>query len=876
MSQEAAAESGPVYEEPIDIPLKEEDDDDDEEEDGEESHMPPTTQEKLRAEAEAHEDADEDEDMDTMPANASRSGTSTPLANANAGGAGAGAGGAGGDEDEMEDEELEEEEGDEQHGRKRDAQGKFRKYPKLDPAKAPPGKKVPLHLLEKRRLGRIKAAEEFAKKLKKIGIEKVESNTLPPTGLFQPMILINQKNYSSDYLKKDEQVFALRDRKVLRNANPSEGNNGNNNNNTTSNTAEANEAVGEEDIDLSDANTTLVIHPGSNSLKVGFAKDEAPFVIPACVAIPKSELINQVPMDEENDGQPAYSRYQPAEFEEIKSEMQHSFRERMRFYKRKVQPNAHEQVVNYNRVSEPELIEDKNDYNHVNWITNPDRHYYGADALKCSKEHFVIRHPIVKGGCFNIGSPDYRSLQDLMGDFSELLEHVLSSSRFQLKRSQFALYKVVLVIPDLFEKAHVETMIRWLITEMHFQAVAIIQESLATCYGAGISTSTCVVNIGATQTRIACVDEGMVLQDSCITLDYGSDDITRLFALFLLQSEFPYQDWDIESAHGWCLAEELKKNFTTFQDANVTVQLYNFIKRIPGQQSEKFDFKVFDEVILAPLSLFYPQIIAQLRSELKPVPTNEKLKSELPISRDIFTDNLDDWRSLSQAECLDNQLYCGNQDEFQKLCKTLDFSSGLDELHAENQLEPNLRENYTPLEKAIVQSITNACLSLDISKMSTFYSNILLCGGGSNIPALDFILTDRINIWRPRLLSQTSFPELYKKLSKQIKDIKNPAKNSEGKSNGPQEEEQLKEKIREVIRGEFERYNEHVESQNNADHILPVSVLPSPRELDPSMLIWKGASVLAQIKLVEELYLTGADWDMHGSRILQYKCIFTY
>ncbi|CAR27992.1 hypothetical protein ZYGR_0N04800 [Zygosaccharomyces rouxii] len=868
MSQEA--ESEPVYEEPIDIPLEEEDDDDEDDEADEvgESHTPSTTQQKLRAEAEAHGDADEDEDMDTMHANASRSGTSTPLGNANT---------AAGDDDEMDDDELDDDDGDE-NNKKRDSQGKFKKYPKLDPAKAPPGKKVPLHLLEKRRLGRIKAAEEFARKLKKIGIEKVETNTLPPTGLFQPMILINQKNYSSDYLKKDEQVFALRDRKVLRNNTqvPSMANtpdvadlkreNGN--------TTELNEAAGDEDIDLSDANTTLVIHPGSNSLKVGFAKDESPFVIPSCVAIPKSELHNQIPMDQKN--QTCYTRDQPTEFEEIKAEMQHSFRERMRFYKRKVQPNAHEQVINFNKVSKPELIEDKNDYNRINWITTPDRRYYGADALRCSKDHFVIRYPIVKGGSFNIASPDYRSLQDLMGDFTGLLEHVLRSPRFQLKRSQFAQYKVVLVIPDLFEKSHVETLIRCLITEMQFQAVAIMQESLATCYGAGISTSTCVVNIGATQTRIACVDEGTVLQDSCITLDYGSDDITKLFALFLLQSEFPYQDWDIETAHGWHLAEELKKNYTTFQDANVTVQLYNFIKRIPGQQAEKFDFKVFDEVILAPLSLFYPGIVAQLRNELKPRSQNEKLESELPISRDIFTDNLDDWRSLSQTECLDNQLYCGNQDEFQMLCKLLDAPSRLDELQAENRLEPDIRQNYAPLEKAIVQSITNACLSFDVSKMSSFYSNILVCGGGSNVPAFDFILTDRINIWRPRILSHTSFPDLYKKLSKQIKDIKNSVKNGEGKSNGPQEDEQLKEKVQEVIKKELERYHELIESQNNADHTLPVSVLPPPRDLDPAILIWKGASVLAQIKLVEELYLTGADWDIHGSRILQYKCIFTY
>lgn len=39
------------------------------------------------------------------------------------------------------------------------------------------------------------------------------------------------------------------------------------------------------------------------------------------------------------------------------------------------------------------------------------------------------------------------------------------------------------------------------------------QESLAATYGAGISNA-CVVNIGATTTNIACVDEGMVLSET--------------------------------------------------------------------------------------------------------------------------------------------------------------------------------------------------------------------------------------------------------------------------------------------------------------------------------------------------------------------------
>jgi actin-related protein 8 len=40
-----------------------------------------------------------------------------------------------------------------------------------------------------------------------------------------------------------------------------------------------------------------------------------------------------------------------------------------------------------------------------------------------------------------------------------------------------------------------------------------MQESLAATYGAGIS-SACVVDIGAVNSSIACVDEGLVIADS--------------------------------------------------------------------------------------------------------------------------------------------------------------------------------------------------------------------------------------------------------------------------------------------------------------------------------------------------------------------------
>ncbi|EJS41673.1 arp8p [Saccharomyces arboricola H-6] len=876
MSQEEA-ESSVVYEEPIDIPL--EDDEDEDEMEEEENHVHLSSQ------------ADQDNgDSDSDASVDNRIGSETPRSVT----------GLSADPRDVADEEDDDEEGEEELEEENDGDNdddndndndneldgsknkraqaavqagkRYKKYPKLDPAKAPPGKKVPLHLLEKRRLGRIKAAEEFAKTLKKIGIEKVEATTLPATGLFQPLMLINQKNYSSDYLKKDDQIFALRDRKFLRNNNTTQVSSTNTPDVVDLNNvpnSEPSMAPPNDEIDLNDPTATIVIHPGSNSIKIGFPKDEQPVVVPNCVAVPKKWLDLE---NDQNEGNVVLQREQSNEFENIKSEMEKNFRERMRYYKRKVPGNAHEQVVSFNENTKPEIISEKNDPSPIEWIFDDSKLYYGSDALRCVDEKFVIRKPF-KGGSFNIDSPYYKSLAELISDVTKLLEHALNSKTINLKPTNFGQYKVVLVIPDIFKKSHLETFIRILLTELQFQAVAIIQESLATCYGAGISTSTCVVNIGATETRIACIDEGTVLEHSAITLDYGGDDITRLFALLLLQSDFPLQDWKIDSKHGWLLGEQLKKNFTTFQDADVAVQLYNFINRSPNQPTEKYEFKLFDEVMLAPLALFFPQIFKLIRTSPE---KNLSLEFQLPESRDLFTNELNDWNSISHFESKAGDLYCNLNDDIKILDKILEAHNIIDQLQDKpEKCESISKENFAPLEKAIVQSIVNASITADVTRMNSFYSNILIVGGSSKIPALDFILTDRINIWRPSLLSAASFPQFYKKLTKEIKDLESHFVNAPDKTE-EENKQVLQSQINEKVATELDEQHQNIEHQNGNEHLFPISIIPPPRDMNPALIIWKGASVLAQIKLVEELFITNNDWDVHGSRILQYKCIFTY
>lgn len=120
--------------------------------------------------------------------------------------------------------------------------------------------------------------------------------------------------------------------------------------------SEASAAPLNDEIDLNDPTATIVIHPGSNSIKIGFPKDDHPVVVPNCVAVPKKWLDLENSEHVENV---CLQREQPEEFNNIKSEMEKNFRERMRYYKRKVPGNAHEQVVSFNENSKPEIISEK-------------------------------------------------------------------------------------------------------------------------------------------------------------------------------------------------------------------------------------------------------------------------------------------------------------------------------------------------------------------------------------------------------------------------------------------------------------------------------------------------------------------------------------
>ncbi|KAG6051699.1 hypothetical protein E4U39_007749 [Claviceps sp. Clav50 group G5] len=436
---------------------------------------------------------------------------------------------------------------------------------------------------------------------------------------------INQKNYYTDFMKRDDQILSLRlqsdanrDR-LVQSARDLDRN--------LSKTANGEAPLAVPDIADEDGGATpaggvdpsriIVIHPGSQNLRIGFASDALPRTIPSVLATKfpqtESEMYEALPR-RQFEAKTADNQY-GEEWIKKYSKMCSDLKIEMRANKRKVLPNSKELVQTFNRRVEPEIIERHNDPLEIDWtdvntLEDPDSPascFLGTEALRVpddSNPKFKLWWPL-RYGCWN--EDDYSSQEHLFDDFETLLDKALRNELGLKTNSEWQQYSCVFVIPDLYDKRYVEQILRSCMTWFEFNKVCFVQESMAATFGAGY-TGACVVDVGAQKTSVTCVEDGLCIEDSRINLKYGGYDITEIFLKMMLYDNFPYQDINLQRRYDFLLAEELKIKHCTMAQADISVQLSHFHVRAPNQSTKKYTFKTYDEVILAPMGVFDPSI----------------------------------------------------------------------------------------------------------------------------------------------------------------------------------------------------------------------------------------------------------------------------
>ncbi|KAI9818676.1 MAG: actin-like protein arp8 [Thelocarpon impressellum] len=724
--------------------------------------------------------------------------------------------------------------------------------------------------------------------LREEGLERTDNNMNLTS--WPQVSMINQKNYYTEYLKRDDQILVLR----LQNEE--------NRNQMTKAAKDRDRALAQSsrnDLPLPDADVdmdgeegqdeaatgkeplgskVIVIHPGSQNLRIGLASDALPRTSPMVVARKwrnnESEEEGAEPRpkrvrledDEQLDREQLFGEEFAGQFAAMSSQLKKSMRDN----KRRLLPNSKELVINYNRRTVPEKISEHNDPLRVDWTEVPPKakdapdFFAGHAALRIpddSKPRYKLFWPL-RHGTYN--EDDYATKTLLYEDIAVVIEEAIKTQLGLRRKKEWAQYSCVFVIPDLYERTYVTRSLEMLLREFGFARVCFIQESLAATFGSGYSTS-CIVDVGAQKTSVCCVEEGMCLENSRINVKYGGADVTETFIKMMLFDYFPYADINLRRRYDFLLAEELKQKFCTMNEADISVQLYDFHVRASGQDTRKYTFKTYDEVILAPMGYFQPSIFnneTKLRGRRKLIERSYDLYDGAP-NDPISAAQITMYQAIGMPLDAAAEVANGGSQAttaprqqpvnlLSRLNENLDNTprssvagspapeSGTPQPGAgvaspaanappgtvpASQAHPNESKILAaqqrdavlpvyPLDAAILTSITAAAASpsggLDERKTRDFLGGIMVIGGGASlIPGFHAQLEERVRAQRPAF----------------------------GKE---------------------------------------VMVGSPPRELDPMVVVWKGASVFGKLQGNNDSWVGQMEYDRLGGRCLAYKCMWAW
>ncbi|KAF9269156.1 actin-related protein [Marasmius fiardii PR-910] len=617
----------------------------------------------------------------------------------------------------------------------------------------------------------------------------------------------------------------------------------------------------------------VVIHLGSRYLRVGKASDVNPVTVPNVVArktkppvsppsfvegVSRPRTVKRSRRSGADPEQNEYAESLTSEdpFEEKLGSIVSSLRDRMHFYKLRVTPNASNIATTFNEQFKPEYIQEHNDPYRVDWINQDDEDVLvGEKALRLADpaaSGYVVRWPIY-GPNFNIR--DYSSKQMVLNDIETILRATLRD-RLRIEPRDYGKHSAVLVIPDLYDRAYVRDLVHLLLVSMGFKQLCAQQESLAATYGAGIS-SACVVDIGAKTTSIACVDEGLVISDTRMTLNFGGDDITELFFVLLERIGFPYREANLARSYDWSVIDTLKCNLCTLSEVDVALNLYDFVVRKPGQPAEKYGLRTYDEIILAPMVVFEPRVIEfdRKRVSFVDIPHAEVTEEILEHPTDHITSAM--MISTQHLMSVPDSAVGQYTDEKDINIQT-DINSG-GTVENENSVPiPAETSTETPMDVVDIEddsksSVAQQSPSKSVTKPPTPEPSSNSPGGfGINI----------------------SFEA--SKLPLDVA-IYNSARAAGG-------DEKIRKYLQAVLvvggTASISGMGHALDSRLQAistplvANMEKVQIIPPPKDVDPQVLVWKGAAVLGKMDGASELWLTPEDWDIMGMRGLKERCFY--
>ncbi|KAG8907330.1 actin-like protein arp8 [Tulasnella sp. 403] len=512
------------------------------------------------------------------------------------------------------------------------------------------------------------------------------------------------KNASSAYLKQDNQTIWSRNvRNILK---------------------ETNAPLVDSALKGSDI---IVIHPGSRWVRIGRATDKFPVSIPHVIARrikgryspfqPLKRILNAEGNGEHGEDQMDTSPPGPSaeEVSECIHTIRSALRSRMTFYNIPYDEGGSKDAADYNKDVAAEQIEEAKDAYRVDWVIgkSEDETLIGHKVFRLADPEasgYQVRWPIY-GNSFN--TRYYNCPQAALNDLQTMWDAVLSHE-LRIATETFKQYSVVLLIPDYFDKHCVSQLVNMLLVHMKFRRVCVQQEGYVACLGSNLTTA-CVVDIGAVKTSVACVEDGLLLSDTRMLLDYGGDDITEFLHNILVDIQFPYRDIQLSRLYDLHVMDDLKARLCTLSEADVASRIYSFFLRAPGQHTQKYNVKAYDETIVAPMCIFEPKIID---FEGKRDSNPKRWDSEAVDDGDVGSDNPTQAMIISTQHLLNNVTPGGPPPAID-----VKFEAG-----------------KLPLDVAIFNSVRAA----GNDKIKKFLQTVLVVGGTALVPGAVHALESRL------------------------------------------------------------------------------------------------------------------------------------
>ncbi|KAK4885379.1 hypothetical protein RN001_001650 [Aquatica leii] len=545
----------------------------------------------------------------------------------------------------------------------------------------------------------------------------------------------------------------------------------------------------------------IVIHPGSLNLRIGRASDLNPITVLHAIARRRykgGQVYQDSFLPPRTD-----SLNSSQEIEEARLAVSHTLQSCLQSDGRRRYATPPQQIAAFNRRSHPEHLASSGG----EWVKVEGDVVIGNDILRIDlEEDFNIHFPY-KRGDFNIHTGPGGSITSVLADLETIWSYILQTY-LSIEKKDLKHYKAVLIIPDVYNRTHLREVMTLLLINIGFSSCFLVQDHVAATFGSGLSYA-CVVDVGDQKTSVSCVEDGICHRNTRVRLDYGGGDITQVFYWLLQKCAFPYKTCTDTNKLDTMLLRKLKEDFCHV-NLDVCGSLEKtFVLKQPQKTVLQYTIQVGDECIVAPLSLFSPELFSitgskvvhtQKRSLGDPEDPHDEnylretrrkgMKENLEPSSDILND-------------LDPNNAGNNPNDDDIVVDAIDLVAST----AEKDFIVNPGQ-ILGLDQAVLQSI-DRCPTEDLKRK--MYGCILVVGGGMKFSGIGTWLQNRISL---------QIPYLYRA-------------------------EQL-------------------------------DIITNPRDMDPAMAAWKGASIISCLETAHELWINSTEWEKYGVRILRERAPFTW